>query len=276
VIAHMIGRKLHEYFPRHVAQAPGEVLLEVEGLTSPGKFAGVNLTVRAGEIVGVAGLVGAGRTELAEALFGLDPRVQGTVRLSGLATRPRPRAMVDRGVGLVPEDRKRHGLVAGMSVADNMTLPTMSRLATLGWLSQRRQRALALSYLQQLRLRAPGLSSAVAALSGGNQQKVMLARWLAANCRLLILDEPTRGVDVGAKADLHALIDDLAARGMSILLISSELPELLHLSSRLFVMRAGRLVAELPREGLDQERVLRLMTGHDPAGGEEGTGDRYG
>jgi ABC-type sugar transport system ATPase subunit len=167
-----------------------------------------------------------------------------------------------RGVGLVPEDRKRHGLVPAMSVADNMTLPILSRLAILGWLGRGRQRALAARYLQQLRVVAPGVGAAVTTLSGGNQQKVMLARWLAADCRVLILDEPTRGVDVGAKAEIHGLIDELAARGMGILLISSELPELLHLSSRLLVMREGRLVAELPRAGLDQERVLRLMTGN--------------
>ena len=274
IIGHMIGRKLEEYFPRHVGQALGEVLLHVEHLQSPGKFSGVSLSVRAGEIVGLAGLVGAGRTELAEALFGLDARVLGTVRLGDAVVRPRPGDMIERGVGLVPEDRKRHGLVPGMSLVDNMTLPIMARLATVGWLSRRRQRALAGRYLDQLRIRAPGLTAAAAALSGGNQQKVMLSRWLAADCRMLILDEPTRGVDVGAKAEIHALIDDLAARGMGILLISSELPELLHLSSRLLVMREGRLVAELARDELDQERVLRLMTGHEAGDGGQ-TGDRH-
>jgi len=256
----MIGRELAEYFPRHVGQPPGEVLLAVEHAGGAG-FDDVSLAVRAGEIVGLAGLVGAGRTELAEAVFGLDARAQGTVRLQGAALRPRPRAMIERGVGLVPEDRKRHGLVPGMSVNDNLTLPIMPRLARLGWLNRRRQRALTAGYLRQLHIRAPGPETLISALSGGNQQKVMLSRWLAADCRVLILDEPTRGVDVGAKAEIHGLIDDLAARGMGILLISSELPELLHLSSRLLVMRGGRLVAELPRKQMDQERVLRLMTG---------------
>ncbi len=169
--------------------------------------------------------------------------------------------MIDRGVGLVPEDRKRHGLVPAMSVNDNLTLPTMPRLASLGWLRGRRQRAVTAQYLRQLSIRTRGPETLISALSGGNQQKVMLSRWLAADCRVLLLDEPTRGVDVGAKAEIHALIDDLASRGMGILLISSELPELLHLSTRLLVMREGRLVAELPRGDLEQERVLRLMTG---------------
>lgn len=279
VIGHMIGRKLEEYFPRHVGQAPGEVLLEVQGFSSPGKFRDVSLTVRAGEIVGLAGLVGAGRTELAEALFGLDPRAHGRVGSTGAGCRrsrrgPRvghgdPVGFADtpclHRVGLVPEDRKRHGLVLGMSVGDNLTLPILARLATLGWINRRRQRALAQRYVEQLRIRTPGTETLIAALSGGNQQKVMLGRWLAAECKLLILDEPTRGVDVGAKAEIHALIDDLAARGMGILLISSELPELLHLATRLLVMHEGQIVAELPRAEMEQDRVLRLMSGMSAA-----------
>ncbi|MEN6645555.1 MAG: ATP-binding cassette domain-containing protein [Armatimonadia bacterium] len=173
----------------------------------------------------------------------------GTLRGISLAT------------GLVPEDRKRHGLVPGMSVADNLALPIMGRLAKLGWLNRRELRALTERYLRRLRVRASGPAAMVSALSGGNQQKVMLSRWLAAECRVLILDEPTRGVDVGAKAEIHALIDELAAQGMGVLLISSELPELLHLSTRLLVMHDGRLVAELARDEMGQERVLRLMGG---------------
>lgn len=261
VIGHMIGRQLAEYFARH-EQPPGEVLLRVDDLSSARKFTGVSLTVGAGEIVGVAGLVGAGRTELAEALFGLDPQARGRVLLQSRPLPPtKPDAAIDRGVGLVPEDRKRHGLVPGMSVKDNLTLPVMPRLATLGWLSRRRQGAVAAQYLRQLRIRAAGPEALISSLSGGNQQKVMLSRWLAAECQVLILDEPTRGVDVGAKAEIHALIDGLAARGIGILLISSELPELLHLSSRLLVMHGGKVVAEVPREQMDQERVLRLMGG---------------
>lgn len=262
VISLMIGRELAEYFPRHITEAPGEVLLEVESLHSPGKFTDVSLTVHAGEVVGLAGLVGAGRTEVAEAIFGLDPAARGEVRLNGQSVgRRRPADVIAAGLGLVPEDRKRHGLVPGMSVADNLALPVMGRLAKLGWLSRRALQALTETYLRRLRVRAPGPEALVSALSGGNQQKVMLSRWLAAKCRVLILDEPTRGVDVGAKAEIHALVDELAAQGMGVLLVSSELPELLHLSSRLLVMHEGRIVAELARSEMAQEKVLRLMGG---------------
>ncbi|MEN6303947.1 MAG: sugar ABC transporter ATP-binding protein [Armatimonadia bacterium] len=262
IIGLMIGRQLAEYFPRHIEQQSREVLLDVEGLTSPGRFTDVHLTVRAGEIVGLAGLVGAGRTEVAEAIFGLDPKARGTVRLLGREPRRGHTAeTIAAGLGLVPEDRKRHGLVPGMSVADNLALPIMGRLAKLGWLNRRELQALTERYLRRLRVRASGPAAMVSALSGGNQQKVMLSRWLAAECRVLILDEPTRGVDVGAKAEIHALIDELAAQGMGVLLISSELPELLHLSTRLLVMHDGRLVAELARDEMGQERVLRLMGG---------------
>lgn len=262
VIGLMIGRQLAEYFPRHVSEEAGEVLLEVRELRSPGKFTDVSLTVRAGEVVGLAGLVGAGRTEVAEAIFGLDTKAQGAVLLRGKpVTRQHPSGVIAAGLGLVPEDRKRHGLVPGMSVTDNLALPIMGRLAKLGWLNRRALQALTQTYLQRLRVRAPGPDRVVSALSGGNQQKVMLSRWLAAECQVLVLDEPTRGVDVGAKAEIHALIDDLAAQGMGVLLISSELPELLHLSTRLLVMHEGRVVAELPRSEMDQEKVLRLMGG---------------
>lgn len=262
VIRHMIGRPLAEYFPKHIQQAPGEVLLAVEHLRSPGKFSDVSFQVRRGEIVGLAGLVGAGRTELAEALFGLDPHARGRIFLLGQRlSRLRPARLIASGLGLLPEDRKRHGLVGEMSIADNLTLPILPRLAIWGWLKRAQQYKLAQHYIDQLRIRAPSVLTAVATLSGGNQQKVMLARWLAAHCPVLILDEPTRGVDVGAKAEIHAWIDEWAARGFGILLISSELPELLNLSTRLLIMREGRLVGELPREELNQERVLRLMTG---------------
>lgn len=262
VIALMIGRQLTEYSALRSRQAAGEALLEVAGLHSPGKFSDLSLTIHAGEIVGLAGLVGAGRTELAEALFGLDPAARGTVRLQGRAdNRRHPAGMIASGMGLVPEDRKRHGLVLGMSVADNLVLPIMGRLAKLGWLSQRARQTLTARYLTRLRVRAPGPETLIAALSGGNQQKIILARWLAAECQVLLLDEPTRGVDVGAKAEIHALIDELAAQGAGVLLISSELPELLHLSTRLLVMREGRVVAELARSEMQQESVLRLMGG---------------
>jgi ABC-type sugar transport system ATPase subunit len=258
----MIGRSLADYFPGHLAAEPGEELLSVAGLASPGKFADVSFRVRAGEVVGLAGLVGAGRSEVAAALFGLDPEARGEVAVGGvpLATAGARNAMA-HGVGLVPEDRKRAGLVLGMSCLHNLSLPILDRLSRLSWIRRGEERALAGDYLSRLRVRTPGPDFVVAGLSGGNQQKIVLAKWLAAGARVLILDEPTRGVDVGAKAEIHAIIDRLAAAGSAVLLISSELPELINLSTRILVLRAGRIVGEVPRKDATQEGLLRLMAG---------------
>jgi ABC-type sugar transport system ATPase subunit len=258
----MIGRRLDEYFPAHVQAKPGEELLRVEGLSSPPAFSGVSFTLQAGEVLGVAGLVGAGRSEVAQALFGLDPHATGTVRVAGREVRiGSPREAMQAGVGLVPEDRKRQGLVLSMTAAANTTLATLRSLARLSFIWHRAERALARTYFERLRVRASGPDAPTAGLSGGNQQKLVLAKWLAAECRILILDEPTRGVDVGAKAEIHALIDELAARGSGVILISSELPEILNLSTRILVLREGRLAGELPRERATQDAVMRLMAG---------------
>ena len=258
----MIGRRLEEYFPTHLGAETGEELLRVEGLSSPGKFAGVSFRLHAGEVLGLAGLVGAGRTEVAQALYGLDPAATGKVWLQG---RPlplgSPPVAISRGLGLVPEDRKRHGVVLSMSLRANLTLPILGRLSRWSWIRHGAERALVSQYVGQLRIRAAGQEALMAALSGGNQQKTVLARWLAARCRVLILDEPTRGVDVGAKAEIHALVDQLAREGSGVLLISSELPEVINLSTRVLVLRAGRVAAELPRAQADQETLLRLMAG---------------
>jgi len=258
----MIGRRLEEYFPSHVGAPPGEELLRVTGLSSPGKFHDVSFSVRAGEVLGLAGLVGAGRSEVAHALFGLDPRATGAIALSGRPVRPRsPREAMALGIGLVPEDRKRQGLVLPMSAQDNTTLPVLARLASLRVFRRLpAERQLAREYFERLRVRASSPEAVTAGLSGGNQQKLVLAKWLAARCRVLILDEPTRGVDVGAKAEIHALVDELAAKGHAVVLISSELPEVLNLSTRLLVLRDGRIAGELPR-GATQEAVMRLMAG---------------
>lgn len=262
LVSLMIGRPLAEYFPAHVQAQPGAELLRVEGLTSPGRFADVSLRLRAGEVLGIAGLVGAGRTELAQALFGLDPAVHGQIFLAGRPVRiTSPRQAIALGVGLVPEDRKRHGLVLSMSAGANLSLPVLERLAHFGWIRAREERALVAHFFQRLAVRAASPEVRAAALSGGNQQKVVLAKWLAARCRVLILDEPTRGVDVGSKAEIHGLIDELARQGTGVLLISSELPEVLNLSTRVLVLRAGRVVGELTRSEADQETVMRLMAG---------------
>jgi len=264
----MIGRPLAEYFPSHLATQRGEELLRVDGLALPGAFRDVSFALHAGEVVGLAGLVGAGRSEVARALFGLEPRARGIVHLAGKRVHIRtPGQAIGLGLGLVPEDRKREGLILGGSGTHNTTLPILRRLARFGWMRRREERALATEYFERLRVRAPGVDAAVAGLSGGNQQKVVLARWLAARSRVLILDEPTRGVDVGAKAEIHALIDQLAAAGHGVLLISSELPELLALSTRILVLRAGRLVAEMPRADATQDRLLAQMAGLASAAG---------
>ena len=262
----MIGRSLAEYFPHHLKSAPGSEMLRVDGLTAPGKFESVSFSLHAGEVVGLAGLVGAGRSEIAMALFGLMPNVSGRITVAGREVRiHRPQTAIDLGVGLVPEDRKRQGLVLSETGRHNTTLPFLGRLARFEFIQQRREQDIARDYFQRLRVRTPSIDATVAGLSGGNQQKIVLARWLAAGSRVLILDEPTRGVDVGAKAEIHALISDLAAQGGAILLISSELPEVLTLSSRILVLRAGRVVGEVPREHATQDGLLRMMAGLERA-----------
>ncbi|MBX6364037.1 MAG: sugar ABC transporter ATP-binding protein [Gemmatimonadetes bacterium] len=262
----MIGRPLAEYFPRHLEAAAGEEVLRVEHLSCPGKFEDVSFSLRAGEVVGLAGLVGAGRSEVARALFGLERGVRGRILVDGRPVRiASPRHAIRLGIGLVPEDRKRQGLVLTESGLHNTSLPILRRLARLAWIRRARERRLAAEYFQRLRVRAPGLDAPIASLSGGNQQKIVLARWLAARSRILILDEPTRGVDVGAKAEIHALVDQLAAQGTAVLLISSELPEIIALSGRILVLRAGRLVGEVPRALATQDRLLALMAGVDAA-----------
>ncbi len=258
----MIGRRLDEYLPTHVSSSPGTELLRVEGLSSPGRFRDVSLEIRAGEVVGLAGLVGAGRSEVAQALFGLDAHATGRVLVDGKPIRlSSPRAAMRAGLGLVPEDRKRQGLVLGMSAAHNFTLPILPALARFGWIRRQAEAILARRLAERLGVRAANIDVVTAGLSGGNQQKIVLAKWLAARCRVLILDEPTRGVDVGAKAEIHGLIDRLAAEGSAVLLISSELQELIGLSTRILVMRRGAITGEVMRARADQATVMRLMAG---------------
>jgi ABC-type sugar transport system ATPase subunit len=262
----MIGRPLAEYLPRHDTTAGSEEMLHVEGLSSPGRFADVSFSLRTGEVVGLAGLVGAGRSEVAGALFGVEPAAAGRIRVGGREVRiVNPRQAIGLGIGLVPEDRKRQGIVPSASGLHNISLAILDRLSRLGWLRRREERALGQRYVDRLRVRTPSLDAVVAGLSGGNQQKIVLARWLAARSRVLILDEPTRGVDVGAKAEIHALIGELAAQGAAIVLISSELPELLSLADRILVLRAGRIVGEVPRAEATQDGLLRLMAGLESA-----------
>jgi ABC-type sugar transport system ATPase subunit len=257
----MVGRDLDHLFTQaRLTDAP--VRLEVRGLSRRGVLHDVDLTVRGGEIVGLAGLMGAGRTELARCVFGADRIDQGEIRLDGKTVKVRtPGDAVDLGIALVPEDRKLQALILGMSVRENMSLPLLDKLGSAFVPPRGRERALVGEYITSMRIRTPHMEQRVAALSGGNQQKVVIARWLATNPKVLILDEPTRGIDVGAKAEVHALIARMAEAGVAILMISSELPEILGMSHRVLVMREGRIVAEFARAEATEEGIMAAATG---------------
>jgi ABC-type sugar transport system ATPase subunit len=262
LVRQMVGRSIERPEPAHLGQALGDRVLEVERISSPARFQDVSLTLRRGEILGVAGLVGAGRSEVAQAIFGLDPRRTGTVSVDG---REIPRGDVasamEAGIGLLPEDRKRQGLVLGLNGRENGSLAVLRRWSHWGWMDRRRERDQIEGLFGRLRVKSPTIEAAVEGLSGGNQQKIALAKWLARECRVLVVDEPTRGVDVGAKAEIHRLLDQLACDGMAILLISSELPEVMALSRRLMVMRAGRVAGQFERSEFNQAAILRCMVG---------------
>jgi rhamnose transport system ATP-binding protein len=261
IIRLMVGRPLDALFPKEEAEI-GDVVLKVEGLTRRGVFSNISFELRRGEIVGLAGFVGSGRTEVARSIFGIDPIEAGELWIDGRSFRPRsPRAALGRGLAYLPEDRLNQGLVQPMSVGKNISMAVLPELTPAGLLRPRRERALALRFMDQLRIKATAPAQVVRSLSGGNQQKVVLAKWLAAEPRILLLDEPTHGVDVGTKADVHRTISRLAAQGLTILLISSELPEVLGMSDRILVMREGRLVAELSRAEATQERVIQAAAG---------------
>ena len=266
LIRMMVGRPVDAIFPKREI-ALGDPVLEVEHLSSADAgITDVSLTVRRGEIVGVAGLVGAGRTELARVLFGLARRDSGRVRLAGRDVHPRtPSEAIAAGIAYLPEDRRRHGVVLDLPVAANLTLASLGRVSRHGWLDRGAERRAARRLVDALAVRTASLDTPVALLSGGNQQKVALGRWLVAPPALLILDEPTQGVDVGAKAEIHRLIGDLAAQGMGVLMISSELPEVLGMSDRILVMRRGRMVAAMDRAGADAESVMAAAFGRAPA-----------
>ena len=263
LVQQMVGRSVEHHEPDHLAKPLGDVALQVEGLSSGQRLQEVSLTLRRGEILGLAGLVGAGRSELAQALFGLDPERTGTVSVAGHPLPPGDVvAAMEAGLGLLPEDRKRQGLVLGLNCRENGALAVLQRWSRWGWMDRRRERDQMEALVRQLRVKAPSIESGIAGLSGGNQQKIALVKWLACECRVLVVDEPTRGVDVGAKAEIHRLLDQLACEGMAILLISSELPEVMSLSRRLLVMRGGRIVGEFQRSEFQQAAILNRMVGH--------------
>jgi rhamnose transport system ATP-binding protein len=256
----MVGRELVEREAE--AQAIGETVLRVERLTREGFFTDVSFEVRAGEIVALAGLVGSGRSEVARSVFGVDRYDAGAVSVNGRPLRrASPTAAMAAGVGLVPEDRRQQGLVMAMSIARNVALASLGRLQRLGFIRGSAERSFAADWALRLQLRYGSLSDPATSLSGGNQQKVVLAKWLARKPSLLIVDEPTRGIDIGTKAEVHRLLDSLADQGVAILMISSELPEVLRVADRILVMREGRLVAELAHADASEETIVAAATG---------------
>jgi len=258
----MVGREVSAIFPKREVRL-GDVVLELRNVTSTAAgVKDVNLTLRAGEIVGLTGLVGAGRTELARVLFGLYPVDSGQILLRGSSILVRnPAHAIEQGIAYLPEDRRRHGLVLEMPVTANITLASLKRIARFGWMDFNREKQMAVHYVQRFAIKTPSIFSPVSSLSGGNQQKVALSRWLAAEPSVLILDEPTQGVDVHAKSEIHRLMGELASQGHAILLISSELPEVIGMSDRIAVMRSGTVAGILDRKLATQQKILALALG---------------
>ncbi len=257
----MVGREVSHIYPPAESQ-PGEVVLELKNLScAAGVVADVSLSVRAGEVLGLAGLIGAGRTELARVLFGITPADGGEIRLNAArVVIGSPSKAVARGIAYVPEDRRRHGVILEMPIAHNLTMAIHRRIFPGGWLRFGAEQQLTLEFMRELAVKAAGPDAPGNSLSGGNQQKVSLARWLATKPKLLVLDEPTQGVDVGAKSEIHRIIRRLAREGLAVLLISSDLPEILGMSDRIAVMRGGTIVATLPA-GSDPHTVMAAALG---------------
>jgi ABC-type sugar transport system ATPase subunit len=262
LIEMMVGRRLDQEFPRRSVTI-GEPRLVVTDLRQGNKVRGVSLMVRRGEIVGLTGLVGSGRTETARLIFGADRADSGRVEVDGRPVRlTGPREAIRAGIALLTEDRKGQGLVPAHSVRDNFALPNLASWSRLGYINRRRERDAFVRHVESLRIRVADVEQPARNLSGGNQQKVVLAKWLERDCDVVIFDEPTRGIDVGAKYEIYLLMNALAARGKAILMISSELPEVLGMSDRILVMHEGRLTGEISDvTGATQEQILQLAVG---------------
>jgi len=269
LVRHMVGRPIADIYPK-IQNRPGEVVLKVEDYyvhhpLRPGEriVDGVNFELRKGEILGVAGLMGSGRSELAESLFGAFPADSGgSVYLGGKKVKfHSPQEAIKRGLGLVTEDRKRFGLILALSVAKNMTISILQKIRMFFLIDEKKEGTVVDRYIASLRIKTPNPQFIVNNLSGGNQQKVILGKWLATEPKILILDEPTRGIDIGAKSEIYGIIKDLSERGVSIIMISSELPEVLRLANRILIMCKGRLQAIIPSEGATQEKIMHYATG---------------
>jgi ribose transport system ATP-binding protein len=260
IIKMMIGREIKDLFPRHFMR-PGEVALKISGLNTKNKLKNVSLDVRFGEIVGLTGLMGAGRTEVARAIFGLDQRTAGDIEVNGTKVHNIiPSLAIKKGLGYVSEDRKREGIFKNLGIMENILMASLGKYFNNGILKRNTEISVAENFIKSLSIHPPNLKKRVQYLSGGNQQKVIMARWLAMEPRILILDEPTRGVDVGSKTEIHTLIDKLANEGNAILMISSELPEILGMSDRIYVMRDGAIAGEFDRNA-DSEQLIRCAMG---------------
>ncbi len=261
-IRDMVGREMGEIFTKEPS-IKGEPVLSVRDLSLPGTYEGMNFDVHAGEVLGFAGLVGSGRTNVALALFGIDPADSGQILLDGNPVNiTSPKQAIDLGIAYVPEDRRQHGLILELPIATNISLPMLNSYASnIGIVQQDEESKVAEEYRQKFSIRTPSINLLAGKLSGGNQQKVVLSKWLNTNPRLLILDEPTRGIDVGAKEEVHRLISDLAQQGIAILMISSDLPEVLAMSDRILVMREGRQMGIFSREEANQETIMTAAMG---------------
>jgi len=261
LVSLMVGRPITELFPK-ASVAIGDPVLEVTGLCNATEFDDISFTLHRGEVLGFYGLVGAGRTEVMEALFGLRPVTRGDVRMHRKPVQLRtPRAAIDRGMVYIPEDRQKHGVIVALSVADNIALPSLSRLSPRLWLDDPAERALAGQVVDGLAVKCASPRQRVAELSGGNQQKIVIGKWLATRPEIVILDEPTKGIDVGSKAAVHRMISDFVLRGLSVILVTSELPELLGVADRVMVMCKGRIVRTLERSQFDARTIVAAATG---------------
>ncbi len=260
----MVGRDLSEFYDRQIHQ-PGKTVLKAHEIISPSYCdIPVSLEVRAGEIVGIAGLVGAGRTELLQTIFGVTPALGGELELDGQSFRPScPADAITAGIALAPEDRKQHGLVLPMTVRENASLPSLERDQVKGFLNQEAELKIADRAVEQMSIKTPTIEQIARFLSGGNQQKIVLGKWLAMKPKLLMLDEPTRGIDVGAKREIYKLMEKLAGEGMAILFVSSEMEEVLGMADRAYIMHEGRVSGELSREELSEESIMHLATGSE-------------
>ena len=258
----MVGRELtQKYPPRKSCVNKDKVVLELKNVTGNGDK-DISLQLHAGEVLGLGGLVGAGRTELAEIIFGAKTKESGTILFNGKEINPQsPREAIDLGIALVPEDRKRHGALLGISIKNNINMPIYERISKLSVINSRKEKEIAEKYREEIQIKCPTLNQLVKNLSGGNQQKVILGKWLAADCELIIFDEPTRGIDVGAKYEIYKLINELVESGRSVLMISSEMEELMGMSDRIIVLAENRITGELQKEEFDSDKIMQYASG---------------